>query len=127
MSKPRKLAANRPRSVTIQGEHGGSFRTIGASYGPPDGVPELRRKARLRGSRTTRALLQAEGGSLTAQQFAAKLNVAPTTVYRWQRQWKVVGKDTPGLPYVISVIVTYNNDSGTPKTTRLDLERRKSW
>ena len=52
---------------------------------------------------------------------------AQGSVYRWQRQWKVVGKDTPGLPYVISVIVTYNNDSGTPKTTRLDLERRKSW
>jgi hypothetical protein len=35
-------------------------------------------------------LLQAEGGSLTAQQFAAKLNVAPTTVYRWQRQGRLV-------------------------------------
>jgi prepilin-type N-terminal cleavage/methylation domain-containing protein len=46
--------------------------------------------------------------------------------YRWHRQWKVT--DTgPGLPYVISVIVTYDNDIGTPKTTRLDLERRKSW
>jgi prepilin-type N-terminal cleavage/methylation domain-containing protein len=46
--------------------------------------------------------------------------------YRWRRQWSVV--DTGGwLPLVISVIVTYDNDSGTPKTTRLDLERRKSW
>lgn len=46
--------------------------------------------------------------------------------YRWHRQWRVV--DTgPGLPYVVSVIVTYSNDSGDPKTTRLDLERRKSW
>jgi hypothetical protein len=31
------------------------------------------------------------------------------------------------LPYVVSVIVTYSNDAGDPKTTRLDLERRKSW
>lgn len=46
--------------------------------------------------------------------------------YRWRRQWKVVNTGT-GLPYVISVIVTYDNDIGVAKTTRLDLERRKSW
>ena len=50
---------------------------------------------------------------------------AQRSIYRWRRQWKVTG--LPGLPYVISVIVSYNNDSGDPKTTRLDLERRKSW
>ena len=46
--------------------------------------------------------------------------------YRWRRQWRVVNTGG-GLPYVISVIVTYNNDTGDPKTTRLDLERRKWW
>jgi prepilin-type N-terminal cleavage/methylation domain-containing protein len=46
--------------------------------------------------------------------------------YRWHRQWRVVNTGS-GLPYVISVIVTYDNDSGTPKTVRLDMERRKSW
>jgi prepilin-type N-terminal cleavage/methylation domain-containing protein len=46
--------------------------------------------------------------------------------YRWRRQWKVVNTGV-GLPYVISVIVTYMNDMGDAKTTRLDLERRKSW
>lgn len=46
--------------------------------------------------------------------------------YRWQRQWKAVDTGV-GLPYVISVIVTYTNDAGDAKTTRLDLERRKSW
>jgi prepilin-type N-terminal cleavage/methylation domain-containing protein len=47
--------------------------------------------------------------------------------YRWHRQWKVADTGM-GLPYVISVIVTYNNDVGDPKTTRLDMERRKgSW
>lgn len=47
-------------------------------------------------------------------------------IFRWRRQWKVVNTGV-GLPYVISVIVTYDNDVGDPKTTRLDLERRKSW
>jgi prepilin-type N-terminal cleavage/methylation domain-containing protein len=46
--------------------------------------------------------------------------------YRWRRQWKVTDTGTLS-PYVISVIVTYNNDVGDAKTTRLDLERRKSW
>jgi prepilin-type N-terminal cleavage/methylation domain-containing protein len=46
--------------------------------------------------------------------------------YRWHRQWKVVDTGV-GLPYVLSVIVTYDNDAGDAKTTRLDLERRKSW
>lgn len=46
--------------------------------------------------------------------------------YRWHRQWRVVNTGS-GLPYVICVIVTYNDDVGSPKTIRLDLERRKSW
>ena len=46
--------------------------------------------------------------------------------YRWRRQYRVVNTGN-FLPYVISVIVTYDNDSGDPKTTRLDLERRKSF
>ena len=46
--------------------------------------------------------------------------------FRWRRQWKVVNTGV-GLPYVISVIVTFDNDIGVPKTTRLDVERRKSW
>jgi hypothetical protein len=53
----------------------------------------------------------------------------PTTAevgrYRWHRQWSVVNTGT-GTPYVISVIVTYNNDVGSPKTVRLDLERTKT-
>ena len=46
--------------------------------------------------------------------------------FRWRRQWRVANTGQ-GLPYVISVIVTYDNDVGAPKTTRLDLERRKAW
>jgi len=47
-------------------------------------------------------------------------------IYRWRRQWRVANTGT-GLPYVVSVIVTYDNDVGEAKTTRLDVERRKSW
>ncbi|HEY5281880.1 MAG TPA: prepilin-type N-terminal cleavage/methylation domain-containing protein [Polyangia bacterium] len=46
--------------------------------------------------------------------------------YRWRRQWKVLDPNAVGQPYVISVIVSYYNDAGTTKTTRLDLERRKT-
>jgi prepilin-type N-terminal cleavage/methylation domain-containing protein len=51
---------------------------------------------------------------------------AETGRYRWHRQYRVVNTGN-ALPYVISVIVTYDNDQGSPKTVRLDMERRKSW
>ncbi len=51
---------------------------------------------------------------------------AELVTYRWRRQWKVVNLGI-GAPYVISVIVSYNNDVGDTKTVRLDLERRKTW
>ncbi len=54
------------------------------------------------------------------------VNAAEIAQYRWFRQWSVVDTGV-GLPYVISVIVTYTNDAGAPKTIRLDMERRKSW
>lgn len=47
-------------------------------------------------------------------------------IYRWRRQWKVVDL-TEGQPYVVSVIVSFTNDVGDTKTTRMDLERRKTW
>ena len=52
---------------------------------------------------------------------------AEIATYRWRRQWKVADQGVPGNPYVISVIVSYNNDVGDTKTTRLDLERRMAW
>ncbi len=55
---------------------------------------------------------------------------APTAanagVYRWRRQWRITNTGA-SLPYVISVIVTFDNDMGDARTTRLDVERRKSW
>jgi len=45
---------------------------------------------------------------------------------RWARQWRVLNTGA-GAPYNISVTVTYNLDSGTPKIVRLDVERRKEW
>ena len=54
------------------------------------------------------------------------LTAANAPIYRWARRWRVLNLG-PARPYVISVTVTYNSDTGTPKTVRLDMERRKSW
>jgi hypothetical protein len=62
------------------------------------------------------AYLNAEGAS----------NATATAEFRWTRRWRVVNLGA-SLPYVISVVVTYATDTGTPKTIRLDMERRKSW
>jgi prepilin-type N-terminal cleavage/methylation domain-containing protein len=72
--------------------------------------------------------VDAEGQFLRDAASFARLPT-PTELgrYRWRRQWKVQNTGTPGLPYVITVIVTYTNDFGDAKTTRLDVERRKSW
>ena len=32
-----------------------------------------------------------------------------------------------GLPYNLSVLVTYARDSGKPRMVQLDVERRKTW
>lgn len=54
-------------------------------------------------------------------------NVGPQSPgNRWARQWRVLNTGA-GAPYNISVTVTYNLDSGTPKIVRLDVERRKEW
>ena len=50
----------------------------------------------------------------------------PSPQFRWVRRWRVVNTGF-GLPYVISVAVTYATDTGSPKTVRLDVERRKAW
>ncbi len=71
--------------------------------------------------------VDAEGATLRdSSGYAVAPQPGELARYRWQRQWKVVDTGM-GLPYVISVIVTYTNDAGAAKTTRLDLERRKSW
>lgn len=46
--------------------------------------------------------------------------------FRWARQWRVVNTGA-AAPYNISVTISYNLDSGTPKIVRLDVERRKEW
>ena len=76
---------------------------------------------------TIPAYLDSEGNVLYA---LGGLTMVPSptqaATYRWARQWRVVNTGS-GLPYVMSVIVTYADDTGAPKTVRLDLERRKSW
>ena len=49
-----------------------------------------------------------------------------SAAFRWARRERVTNTGA-GNPYVISVAVTYDTDTGNPKTVRLDLERRKSW
>jgi prepilin-type N-terminal cleavage/methylation domain-containing protein len=44
---------------------------------------------------------------------------------RWKREWQVTNMGV-GLPYNISVKVTYNTDGGNPKIVRIDTERRKN-
>ena len=51
---------------------------------------------------------------------------AQSPANRWARQWRVLNTGA-GLPYNVSVTITYNLDSGMPKVTRLDVERRKEW
>ncbi len=73
--------------------------------------------------------VDAEGAILRNSDSAVpRLPVSPQEVarYRWHRQWSVVDTGA-GKPYVISVIVTYNDDIGSPRTVRLDLERTKMW
>jgi prepilin-type N-terminal cleavage/methylation domain-containing protein len=52
-----------------------------------------------------------------------------TPACRWKREWKVTNTNpgVAGAPYNISVQVTYNLDGQTPKTVRLDMERRKTF
>lgn len=72
--------------------------------------------------------VDAEGGVLRNSTNASPRlpTVSEASRYRWHRQWRVVNTGN-GLPYVICVIVSYNDDLGAPKTVRLDLERRKGW
>ena len=49
-----------------------------------------------------------------------------TSTCRWQLEWRVTNTGV-GLPFNISVKVTYNLDSNMPKVVRLDLERRKTF
>jgi len=45
---------------------------------------------------------------------------------RWAVQTRVTDLGV-GLPYNLSVMVTYARDTGKPKTVQLDVERRKTW
>jgi Tfp pilus assembly protein PilV len=49
-----------------------------------------------------------------------------TPVFRWTRRTCVLDRGV-GLPYDISVEVSFALDTGAPKIVRVDMERRKSW
>jgi prepilin-type N-terminal cleavage/methylation domain-containing protein len=54
------------------------------------------------------------------------ISVALTGDARFKREVKIVNLGFAN-PYDVSVRVTYNLDNGTPRTVRLDQERRKTW
>ena len=51
---------------------------------------------------------------------------AQSPKFRWTVQTRVTDTGV-GLPYNLSVMVTYARDSGKPRTVQLDVERRKTW
>jgi type II secretory pathway pseudopilin PulG len=53
-------------------------------------------------------------------------NTAPDPVYRFSRRVRVADQGV-GLPYNISVQVSYALDAPTPKIVQIDVERRKTW
>lgn len=90
--------------------------------GPPVVIDELAPRAAATGAQgkwSTPEYLDASGGCPTG-------TASWTANCRWMREWKVTNTGG-GLPYDISVRVTYNIDGATPKIVRLDMERRKTF
>jgi prepilin-type N-terminal cleavage/methylation domain-containing protein len=88
--------------------------------GPPVVIDELAPRAAATGAQnkwSTPEYLDASGGCPSG-------TGSWTAACRWKREWKVTNLGA-GLPYDISVRVTYNLDGATPKIVRLDMERRK--
>jgi prepilin-type N-terminal cleavage/methylation domain-containing protein len=88
--------------------------------GPPVVIDELAPRAAATGALnqwSTPEYLDASGA-------CAGGTASWTALCRWKREWKVTNLGA-GLPYDISVRVTYNIDGATPKVVRLDMERRK--
>jgi prepilin-type N-terminal cleavage/methylation domain-containing protein len=88
--------------------------------GPPVVIDELAPRAAATGAQnkwSTPEYLDTSGGCPTG-------TATWTAPCRWKREWKVTNLGA-GLPYDISVRVTYNLDGATPKIVRLDMERRK--
>jgi type IV pilus assembly protein PilV len=68
-------------------------------------------------------------GAWTAPIFLSaqgRTSATLTPTARWQVRSRVTDLG-PGQPYNLSVQVSYALDTGAPKITQLDLERRKTW
>lgn len=90
--------------------------------GPPVVIDELAPRAAATGAQSkwsTPEYLGASGACATGTSTW-------TSTCRWMREWKVTNRGA-GLPYEISVRVTYNMDGATPKVVRLDMERGKTF
>jgi prepilin-type N-terminal cleavage/methylation domain-containing protein len=51
---------------------------------------------------------------------------SPTALARWQMRTRVTDLG-PARPYNLSVEISYALDTDTPKISRIDVERRKTW
>ena len=90
--------------------------------GPPVVVDELAPRAAVTG-----ALSQWSTPEYLSPSGSCPTGTATwTAACRWMREWKVTNRGV-GLPYDISVRVSYNLDGATPKIIRLDMERRKTF
>lgn len=65
---------------------------------------------------TTPVYLNAQGRTSAAWSGSA----------RWRMRTRVTDLG-PGRPYNLSVEISFSLDGNSPKTTRIDLERRKTW
>jgi prepilin-type N-terminal cleavage/methylation domain-containing protein len=104
--------------LAVQGMEQFSIATV--TEGPPI-VDELAGRAALTGAVNAWSppeYLDSNGGCPTGTAIW-------TARCRWKREWQVTNSGI-GLPYNVSVKVTYNADGGNPKLVRIDSERRKN-
>jgi prepilin-type N-terminal cleavage/methylation domain-containing protein len=79
-----------------------------------------------------RALITGAVGVWSTPEFLDSSGRCPTgtgawtAACRWQCEWQVTDTGV-GLPYNVSVRVTYNLDGDNPKIVRVDMERRKTF
>lgn len=91
-------------------------------------IEEFNARVTRRGPPVVDMLLPIASGNWSAIEYldVSGRVAAQSPANRWARQWRVLNTGA-GLPYDISVTITYNLDSGMPKVVRLDVERRKEW
>lgn len=92
-------------------------------------IEEFNARVTRRGPPVVDLLLDRASGNWSPVEYmnaTGARSLTPSPANRWAQQWRVLNTGA-GSPYNISVTISYNLDSGTPKVVRLDVERRKEW